>query len=315
VANMNKKNKYGKAILVTGFIAIVVVTICAFQKDKIVYKYYEYTIDKKYSKININDYYKDDNFNYVDDYTESGIKNRNDLINSIYYAINSGTDYIERYIDSDYTNYINDINTLTAYNGAEFKKVISTLNNFVHPYNSSNNVKISYGGDYKIGITINRAYTQDEINEINNKVDKILSENVNNNMPPKEKIRAIHDYIIDHTEYDKLKYENKNDDTYKSNTAYGVLIEGYGTCNGYADAMEIFLDKMNIINYKISNEEHIWNLVYLDGKWYHLDLTWDDPISDININRDTYFLISTKTLEKINDGTHTFDKNIYSEAV
>ncbi len=312
---MNKKNKYGKAILVTGFIAIVVVTICAFQKDKIVYKYYEYTIDKKYSKININDYYKDDNFNYVDDYTESGIKNRNDLINSIYYAINSGTDYIERYIDSDYTNYINDINTLTAYNGAEFKKVISTLNNFVHPYNSSNNVKISYGGDYKIGITINRAYTQDEINEINNKVDKILSENVNNNMPPKEKIRVIHDYIIDHTEYDKLKYENKNDDTYKSNTAYGVLIEGYGTCNGYADAMEIFLDKMNIINYKISNEEHIWNLVYLDGKWYHLDLTWDDPISDININRDTYFLISTKTLEKINDGTHTFDKNIYSEAV
>ncbi len=311
---MNKKNKYGKAILVTGFIAIVVVTICAFQKDKIVYKYYEYTIDKKYSKININDYYKDDNFNYVDDYTESGIKNRNDLINSIYYAINSGTDYIERYIDSDYTNYINDINTLTAYNGAEFKKVISTLNNFVHPYNSSNNVKISYGGDYKIGITINRAYTQDEINEINNKVDKILSENVNNNMPPKEKIRVIHDYIIDHTEYDKLKYENKNNDTYKSNTAYGVLIEGYGTCNGYADAMEIFLDKMNIINYKISNEEHIWNLVYLDGKWYHLDLTWDDPISDININRDTYFLISTKTLEKINDGTHTFDKNIYSEA-
>lgn len=312
---MNKKNKYGKAILVTGFIAIVVVTICAFQKDKIVYKYYEYTIDKKYSKININDYYKDDNFNYVDDYTESGIKNRNDLINSIYYAINSGTDYIERYIDSDYTNYINDINTLTAYNGAEFKKVISTLNNFVHPYNSSNNVKISYGGDYKIGITINRAYTQDEINEINNKVDKILSENVNNNMPPKEKIRVIHDYIINHTEYDKLKYENKNDDTYKSNTAYGVLIEGYGTCNGYADAMEIFLDKMNIINYKISNEEHIWNLVYLDGKWYHLDLTWDDPISDININRDTYFLINTKTLEKINDGTHTFDKNIYSEAV
>ena len=311
---MNKKNKYGKAILVTGFIAIVVVTVCAFQKDKIVYKYYEYTIDKKYSKININDYYKDDNFNYVDDYTESGIKNRNDLINSIYYAINSGTDYIERYIDSDYTNYINDINTLTAYNGAEFKKVISTLNNFVHPYNSSNNVKISYGGDYKIGITINRAYTQDEINEINNKVDKILSENVNNNMPPKEKIRVIHDYIIDHTEYDKLKYENKNNDTYKSNTAYGVLIEGYGTCNGYADAMEIFLDKMNIINYKISNEEHIWNLVYLDGKWYHLDLTWDDPISDININRDTYFLISTKTLEKINDGTHTFDKNIYSEA-
>ena len=86
--------------------------VCLYKfDDKIFNKYYEYTIDKKYSKININDYYKDDNFNYVDDYTESGIKNRNDLINSIYYAINSGTDYIERYIDSDYTNYIKDINT------------------------------------------------------------------------------------------------------------------------------------------------------------------------------------------------------------
>ncbi len=78
--------------------------------------------------------------------------------------------------------------------------------------------------------------------------------------------------------------------------------------------MAIFLDKLNVINYKISNEEHIWNLVYLNGKWYHLDLTWDDPISDINVNRDTYFLITTNTLEKINDGTHKFDKSIYIEA-
>ena len=67
-------------------------------------------------------------------------------------------------------------------------------------------------------------------------------------------------------------------------------------------------------NYKISNEEHIWNLVYTDGNWYHLDLTWDDPISDTNVNRDTYFLITTETLEKLNDGTHHFDKEIYKEA-
>ena len=151
---------------------------------------------------------------------------------------------------------------------------------------------------------------------VSNRIQKmnLIKEKITNNMPTREKIKVIHDYIIDNAEYDKLKYENKNDTTYKSNTAYGVLIEGYGTCNGYADAMAIFLDKLNVINYKISNEEHIWNLVYLDGKWYHLDLTWDDPISDINVNRDTYFLITTNTLEKINDGTHKFDKSIYTEA-
>ena len=219
----------------------------------------------------------------------------------MYYAINSGSDYLERYIDRDYTSYSNDINRLTSNDGEEFKDVISVLNNFVHPYNSSNNIKLTYGGDYKIGISVNKAYTDKEIEEINKVVDKVISEKITNS-------------TIDNAEYDKLKYNNKNDTTYKSNTAYGVLIQGYGTCNGYADAMAIFLDKLNIINYKISNDEHIWNLVYLDGKWYHLDLTWDDPISETNINRDTYFLITTKTLEELNDGTHNFDKKIYSEA-
>ena len=134
-------------------------------------------------------------------------------------------------------------------------------------------------------------------------------------MSAKDKIKAIHDYIINHTDYDTLKSNNIEDTTYKSNTAYGVLIEGYGICSGYSDAIAIFLNRLGIENYKISNDTHIWNLIYLNGVWVHLDATWDDPVSEFNENRDTYFLISTKTLEKINDGTHTFDKNIYSEAV
>ena len=311
---MKKKNKGGKLIIVIGVISIVLVTICAFNKENIKYKYYEYTMNKKYSSQVANEYYIEDNFNYVENYTDIGIKNKEELINFIYYTLNSGIPHTERYIKKEYTNYQNDINTLSSNNGKGFKEIISLLNNFVHPYNSSNNININYGGKYKIGITINKAYTNEEINQINEVVDKVIKEKITNNMPPKEKIKIIHNYIIDNTEYDKLKYEDKNDKTYKSNTAYGVLIEGYGTCNGYADAMAIFLDKLNIINYKISNEKHIWNLVYLDGSWYHLDLTWDDPISDINRNRDTYFLITTEKLEELNDGTHNFDKTIYTEA-
>ncbi|MBQ8192683.1 MAG: hypothetical protein IJZ46_01245 [Bacilli bacterium] len=311
---MNKKNTGGKLILIVGFIAIFIVTFCAFQKDNITYKYYEYTIENKYSEIATNEFYLEDNFNYVNNYTDTGIKSKKELVDFIYFTLNSGTSHIERYIDKNYTNYENDITILTNNNGEGFKETISILNNFVHPYNSSNNIKLSYSGIYKLGISVNKAYSEDEIKEINNIVDNIINEKTTNEMPVKEKIKIIHDYIIDNTQYDKLKYENKEDTTYKSHTAYGVLVEGYGTCNGYADAMAIFLNKMNVINYKISNEEHIWNLVYLDGNWYHLDLTWDDPISDTNINRDTYFLITTKELESINDGTHNFNKNIYSEA-
>lgn len=309
-----KKNKNSIIIIITGIIAIVIVTICAFQKDKIIHKYYEYVVDKEYSKVNTNDYFVEDNFNYVDNYTETGIKNKDDLINFIYYSLNSGSNYLERYIDINYTDYSYDISTLTRNNGEGFKETISILNNFVHPYNSSSSIKFSYVGNKTIGVEIDKAYSEEEIKEINTIVDNVIKDNITNSMPTKEKIKVIHDYIINNTEYDKLKYENKNDTTYKSNTAYGVLIQGYGTCNGYADAMAIFLNKINVINYKISNDEHIWNLVYLDGKWYHLDLTWDDPISDINVNRDTYFLITTDVLKKLNDGTHEFNENIYSEA-
>lgn len=309
-----KKNKGGSLILVVGTISIIIVTVCAFNKDYIIHKYYEYTLNNKYLTQKTNEYYLEDNFNYVDNYMGIGISNKIELINFIYYALNSGISSTERYIDRRYSNYQNDIDMLTINNGEGFKETISLLNNFVHPYNSSNNIKLTYGGDYTIGISINKAYSNDDITAINEIVDKVIKEKLNNNMPTIEKIKIIHDYIIDNAEYDKLKYENKNDTTYKSNTAYGVLVQGYGTCNGYADAMAIFLDKLNIINYKISNSEHIWNLVYLDGKWYHLDLTWDDPISDVNINRDTYFLITTSELEELNDGTHKFDKSIYTEA-
>lgn len=309
-----KKNKGGKLIIIMGILSIIIVTVCAFNKEKITHKYYEYTIEKKYSAVSTNEYFLEDNFIYVDNHTNTGIKNKQELINFIYFALNSGTSYLEKYIDESYIDYNNNITNLTNNNGEGFKEIISILNNYVHPYNSSNNIKLTYGGNYTLGITVNKAYSNEEITEINKVVDKVIEEKITNSTPTKEKIKIIHDYIIDNTQYDKLKYENKEDKTYKSNTAYGVLIEGYGTCNGYADAMAIFLDKMNIINYKISNNEHIWNLVYLDEKWYHLDLTWDDPISDMNINRDTYFLITTKTLEKLNDGTHNFDKNIYKEA-
>ena len=311
---MRKKNKCGKCLLVTGGIAIIFMSVCAFNKDNIIHRYYEYNIEKKYSSTDVNKYYVDDNFEYVNNYTETGLHNRKELIDFIYYTINSGTTSTERYIDKDYDTYLSDINYLTTNNGEALKKEVSILNNFVHPYNSCNNINIKYGGEYTLGLEVTKEYTDEQIEEINKVVDKVIKDKLNNSMPIKEKIKVIHDYIIDNTSYDKLKHANKKDTTYHSETAYGVLLEGYGTCNGYADAMAIFLDKLNVINYKISNDEHIWNLVFLDGKWYHLDLTWDDPMSETNIKRDTYFLIDTKTLEKLKDGAHSFDKNIYKEA-
>ncbi|MNE93381.1 hypothetical protein D3C80_1912290 [compost metagenome] len=80
--------------------------------------------------------------------------------------------------------------------------------------------------------------------------------------------------------------------------------------------MALFLDRFGVPHIKVANENHIWNLVYLDGQWLHLDLTWDDPI--VNTKEDmllhTYFLITTQKLESIADGEHGYDKGVYLEA-
>ena len=80
--------------------------------------------------------------------------------------------------------------------------------------------------------------------------------------------------------------------------------------------MALFLDKMGIKNYKISSSSHIWNLVYIDGDWKHLDLTWDDPVlvNGENAITDIFFLISTDELYSKNTSQHIFDENVFSEA-
>lgn len=311
-----------KIIIFVGSFLITFITICAFFRDDIKYMLVSRVIDRKYGNTTENIYFLEDNFAFVDNHDDVEVSSREDIINSIYYIINSGATYSERYCAKEYTNCIKDIESI----GSD-QSLLSVLNNFVHPYNSFKKITFSYDDD-SIGISVEHTYSDEEIEEINSVVDKFVDENITNNMSTRDKIKVIHDYIIDNTDYDNSFVVRSNDNKYKSNTAYAVLMQGYGICSGYSDAMAIFLNKLNIINYKITTDEsnitdtsdgHIWNLVYIDGKWLHLDLTWDDPVSERNITRDNYFLINTETLKLLDkdknvQDAHSFDTNIFSEA-
>lgn len=80
--------------------------------------------------------------------------------------------------------------------------------------------------------------------------------------------------------------------------------------------MAIFLNRWNVPNFKVASNTHIWNAVYINNKWLHLDLTWDDPVS-INSDKNNlihkFYLIDTETLESYNIDDHEFDKIIYQE--
>lgn len=298
----------GQKIIVTmGAFVITFMTICMIFRTDISFLLVSKKIEREYGAINANSYFIEDYFNYVDNYEKAEVHSKKEIIDSIYYLINSGVSSAKRYCAKDYEDCYSDIDSIS--NDAN---LLSVLNNYVHPYNSFDSIIFNFDENI-IEIEIKRTYNKDDIEVLNSRVDAFISQNITNNMSTRDKIKVIHDYIINNTEYDTLKTDNINDTTYRSNTAYGVLIEKRGICSGYSDTMKIFLDKLNIVNYKICNDKHIWNLVLLDGEWFHLDLTWDDPISDKNITRDNYFLIDTDTLNKLDDGTHYYDKEVYSE--
>ncbi len=102
-----------------------------------------------------------------------------------------------------------------------------------------------------------------------------------------EQIKYVHDYIIKHTSY-RLEHQCKPENVGHVRTAYGALVRGESVCEGYARAFKAVLDRLAIPcilvqgAYRASTDSyelHMWNYVQLNGKWYAVDSTMDDPIS------------------------------------
>ncbi len=96
-----------------------------------------------------------------------------------------------------------------------------------------------------------------------------------------EKIREVHNWMVDNIEYD---VDLEADEPYSIS---GALTEGKAVCEGYARGFKYIMDKLNIPCVLVSGtgtnsagetESHAWNYVQLDGNWYAVDVTWDDPI-------------------------------------
>ena len=74
---------------------------------------------------------------------------------------------------------------------------------------------------------------------------------------------------------------------------------------------------MVVENFKVASENHVWNAVKIDHKWYHLDLTWDDPVTPdgTDLLEYNFFLIDTAKLKEIEKEQHIFSENIYKELI
>lgn len=256
-----------------------------------------------------NQYALDYDFEYIKTTDDFIADNRQEILNIIYTSLNNGYDNF--YFYCHYEECQEDVSDITE------PENLITISNYIHPYNAYRRVYVSTNSFDKVEIRIEKSYTKDNINSINQKLDQIIKEIITDDMSDKEKITVFHNYIIDNTVYDSNYLEtNLNDIDNPSHKALGPLFFGRALCGGYADVMAIFLNRLNIPNYRISSSDHIWNFVYVDNNWYHLDLTWDDPVTDsgVNMRLDTFLLITTEQLENLNTNYHIYDKNVYPEA-
>lgn len=99
---------------------------------------------------------------------------------------------------------------------------------------------------------------------------------------PVEQELLFHDALVTRSEYNeaaKLEEDEEPDTPYYiASSPYAALCTGDPICGGYSRAFQLLLSRAGIPNTSITNEDHTWTMLWLDGEAYHTDVTWDDPI-------------------------------------
>ena len=231
--------------------------------------------------------------------------NMEDLKNIYYTVLNNGWDSFTFYCPKDYETCADDVRML-----ANDNTYISLINNYINPYNTYKKYNTLITNDKEIYLKIYNLYNNEDIYNLNNEIDRIFKElNIDVNNYKNDDIKKLHDYLINNVTYDE-NYQ-KGTETI-SNKANGALFDGTALCSGYTDAFALMLDKLKIPNFKVSNEEHIWNIVYFNNEWKHVDVTWDDDERNKNNIYNFYMLDTNELLEKDND-VHNFTRSNYLE--
>ena len=142
------------------------------------------------------------------------------------------------------------------------------------------------------------------INELNSRVDI-------SGMTDEEIVLAYHEYLTSTVAYAYAAYLQGSLGGAHEYDMYGALVNHSSVCQGYAETMFYLLKKAGLSCAIASSQNinHAWNIVKVNGKWYHVDATWDDPVWDMpgRSNHD-YFLVSFDTMNKNTLTNHTKDR-------
>lgn len=145
----------------------------------------------------------------------------------------------------------------------------NTYNVYINNGNQSNYLIDEFASDSQVDSAINA------VEEVKN---RIFSKRTGNTYAD---IKMVHDYLVDNLEYDT---SISKDNIYN---VYGALVNHVAVCEGYARSFKYIMDEMQIpcvlvigkgTNSQGQIENHAWNYIQLNGVWYAVDTTWDDPV-------------------------------------
>lgn len=125
------------------------------------------------------------------------------------------------------------------------------------------------GNTQSVTITVTVVDVDEE--EVFARADEILAGIINDGMSADDKLHAIYNWIRGN-----LRYTSADLCEYAIESAYDGFTKGHGDCFTYYAVSEILLTRAGIENLRIDREPgavvmHYWNLVHVDGGWYHFD--------------------------------------------
>ena len=148
-------------------------------------------------------------------------------------------------------------------------------------------------------------------------IRRAVDRSVEPGMSDYEMAKALHDYIVLNS-----AYGYPSDLPQVIDGGYLILVRGMGVCTDYAQAYKELMDAVGIpceVVFGVAGgASHAWNVIQIDGAWYHVDTTWDDPTPNREgYVRYDYFLKSDSYMRRDHtqwDETHPCTSTRYDNA-
>jgi len=158
-----------------------------------------------------------------------------------------------------------------------------------------------FGEVEALGLTADAASrASDEALDYNAEIETIKHSIIGDGMTDREKCKAIHDYMTTQYDYDQTFMED-------SYSFHGLLDNGVAVCQAYMQLFYLLANRAGVYCEMITGladgsgtgnyVAHGWNIVYLDDTWYHIDVTFDDPVGGGGKIYYDYFLIESEEID------------------